>query len=391
MKHRSVLTLLFFVILSIPAYGQINPQTNSKAKAAATFTIQGHLAGYTSPAQITLRTFDQGQKKQLFDTVSLKEERFVLKGKITTPLMVKLTLIDSTGDDYNSQWFFIAPGRIGLSIPADSIDTFLAAQPMITGSAINTDYFKEYLPYISAAQQAIDDWYNDYEKKFAALENNSHLRDSATHQLRLLTRTLTARTADYALAHPDSYVSLYTLYDRFWRHGYNVQVEQAFQQLSSRIKKNDFAASFRKKLLAASRFAPGKIFPATSLYDTNGNTSVLYNRKDKQHYILLEFWFHNCGPCINQFNMLKTIYTPAVSRQLTIINISTDKKKYQAALQAAIKKHELLWPQFWDMDGKLAAQAGINRFPYNFLLSGDGRILQIDISMFELKQLLGLQ
>jgi hypothetical protein len=170
MKHRSILTLYLLVILSIPIYSQINLQSNRKAKATTTFTIQGRLAGYTSPAQIILWTFDLGQKKQLFDTVSLKEERFVLKGKTTMPMMVKLTLIDSTGDDYNSQWFFIAPGHIGLTIHADSIDTFLAAQPMITGSAINTGYFEEYLPYIGAAQQAIDDWYDDYEKKYAVLE-----------------------------------------------------------------------------------------------------------------------------------------------------------------------------------------------------------------------------
>ncbi len=108
----------------------------------------------------------------------------------------------------------------------------------------------------------------------------------------------------------------------------------------------------------------------------------------KKKYTLIDFWYSNCSPCIGQFADLKTIYEKYKGQGFEIIGISADKVKDKQNWQNIINKHQLIWPQYWDINGQETSKLSINTFPTNFLLDSEGKIIKKNIRPVELAEFL---
>jgi thiol-disulfide isomerase/thioredoxin len=91
--------------------------------------------------------------------------------------------------------------------------------------------------------------------------------------------------------------------------------------------------------------------------------------------VLLDFWASWCGPCITAMPEIVATYRKLHDKGFEIVGISLDEDK--AAMDAALKKHEMTWPQHFDGKGwknEVAARFGIQEIPSMWLLDKKGMV-----------------
>ena len=105
-------------------------------------------------------------------------------------------------------------------------------------------------------------------------------------------------------------------------------------------------------------------------FDVDGNTKHISDYLGK--YLLLDFWFSNCGPCIAAIPEMKEI-SETYKEKLTIISISMDS---DAVWKKAMDEHDMSWVNIRDPKsfGGLAANYGVYGMPHYILISPEGKI-----------------
>lgn len=105
------------------------------------------------------------------------------------------------------------------------------------------------------------------------------------------------------------------------------------------------------------------------LYNKNENISL---SELKGKVILLDFWFKNCGPCIESVPHLNAINAKFKSKKFEILGINSwDSKK---DIDWFCNKHEVAYNVL--MNGKdLAEKYGVNLFPTIVLIDKQGKVL----------------
>jgi peroxiredoxin len=142
------------------------------------------------------------------------------------------------------------------------------------------------------------------------------------------------------------------------------------------------------KIALSLSLEPGHVFPKVSFKDTSLKATEL-KQKIAAKYTLLDFWFSNCFPCIEQFAKLKQIYSSSTRGQLQIILVSIDRTQDIINWKKTIAKHELPFLNLLDENGTLTTSTlNVTKFPSNFLLDSSGKIIARDITLEKLNQLL---
>ena len=123
--------------------------------------------------------------------------------------------------------------------------------------------------------------------------------------------------------------------------------------------------------------APGKIMADFQLPDSSGKMISLYSIKSR--YILIDFWFSTCKPCIDGFPELIDLYNKTSREDLTIIGISVDGPSLLPSWKAAIRKYQLPWINLSDPEYSIPYyRYGIENYPTQVLVDGEYRIMMIN-------------
>jgi thiol-disulfide isomerase/thioredoxin len=140
-----------------------------------------------------------------------------------------------------------------------------------------------------------------------------------------------------------------------------------------------------EKLNAAKRISStGRVFPKIEVL-TTGNVKVALSLSgSNQKYILVDFWASYCAPCIRQFNQLKQVYAEYHRKGFDIVGISVDDQKDKRDWLSLIKRFQLPWRQYWDKDRVEAQKMAVSAVPYNYLLDGNGKIINTNITFDDL-------
>ena len=91
--------------------------------------------------------------------------------------------------------------------------------------------------------------------------------------------------------------------------------------------------------------------------------------------VLLDFWASWCGPCMAEMPSVVATYRKLHDQGFEIVGISLDEDR--AAMEAALKKHEMPWPQMFDGQSwrnETVARFGVREIPSAWLLDRTGMV-----------------
>ncbi len=183
---------------------------------------------------------------------------------------------------------------------------------------------------------------------------------------------------EFTEKHPNSYYALWQLVKKQKNDGYKVINENAFDNLSPKIRKSKLGLQFSKDVAVAKQLLVGNLFPIEPF---NNPSKIILGEK----YTLIDFWFSYCSPCIAQIPKYLEINKKYSGKDFQIVQISTDMTKNTDNWKRVIKKYDLPWQSLLDENAKISAAFNINVFPTNFLIDSQGKILKRDISQDDLE------
>jgi len=321
------------------------------------------------------------------DSSQIVNHAFFFNGMLPYPHPFKLYYKDTdSGIETDTEMFFVENGNQVIRV--DSITEGLHIT--INNCASNDEFLLSYLPEMKPYGTA-------WEKCFDRIDSvSNHYNGKAPDSVMTLLRAdeerkkyeLDVFLLNYVRKHPTSYVALWKLVQKFSVLGYTPLYSQIYNCFSPALKKTPTGRELGKALKAASQTAVGKIFPNLPLTDTKNVKLNLAAAQNGKAFVLLDFWYSHCAPCIAQFQQLKTIYREFEPFGLEIICISTDSQNDEKNWLTAINKNQLPWKNFWDIGGVETKKLSINSFPTNFLLDSNGKVIQRNIDPFQLNLLL---
>lgn len=169
---------------------------------------------------------------------------------------------------------------------------------------------------------------------------------------------------------------------------YSSLLDSSYLNLSGTLKSSFAGKMLGSKLRIAAKTSIGGNFPLITVMSLDGTKGKIPIRNKKRRFTFIDFWFSNCGPCISQFPDLKKIYAKYHNEEFEIIGVSVDQKLQKEEWKNTITKYSLPWVQYWDIDGKKAAELNIIAYPTNFLLDENGIIIAKNIDPITLEKLL---
>lgn len=231
-----------------------------------------------------------------------------------------------------------------------------------------------------------EDWENSLrETIFKKEEINRKIVDSLRN---ILIKNDSDKIKNYIETHPRSYIALLDLY----RSNYTVtKFDSLYNNFDSKIKESDLGKLFqlnRENLIFRQKtdfFKAGEFqFKDINLKEEIFNVSSLTSAR----YYLIDFWFSYCGPCIAEIPKYKELHSEYKNKGFEIVSISSDRTKDISNWLALIDKHDIPWKQFLDENGIVTKDIGVHKFPTNFLIDNNGKIIQKDIPQYDLENFL---
>lgn len=312
------------------------------------------------------------------DTVLIRNHSFSFTGMLKCPGEFRIKTIDKNNNVSLSEPFFISAGYHKMTIdkasnPHDIIEVGYGVN--LQNDPANDEYIKKYLPLRNQVSKRYDHLDRTASKCGSIKDNKTKrgcaLAVEAEHES--IKKSLDDVLLTYAKANPSSPIVPWLLYDVIFYNGYVDCYEGVFKVISTYTPAN-INLPIRNFLAKQKLKAIGYPFPLTDFVKANLSKNI-----PKSRYILVDFWFSGCGPCISQFKELKDIYKKYNKKGFEIIAISIDKKEAIPTYKKLIAKNGYLWPQVLDLNGVKTKTVDINSFPSGFLLDNHWKILKTNV------------
>ena len=231
---------------------------------------------------------------------------------------------------------------------------------VVNSDGVTQKEFKEvFMPFVTETK--------DYLKK-----DLSNFFRSENFKIKLL---------DYVKIHPNSFVALWFVIKGLELDGFDANYKKILPLFSKKMKslkpwqKLDSELKLIKFIL--NEELPVLTFKDEALLDKN-----LVIKKNQ--YTLVDFWFSRCKPCLEITPELKKINEQFKDKGFSLVSISVDKEINIEKWKAKIKELQMNWDNYIDINGKIANENKITKYPTNFLIDKNGIIIKQDIDLEEL-------
>jgi thiol-disulfide isomerase/thioredoxin len=137
-----------------------------------------------------------------------------------------------------------------------------------------------------------------------------------------------------------------------------------------RLAPNGADANYARKVIANPKRAGDTLAPLFSVTTLDGQQISLDQLAGK--IVVMDFWATWCPPCRAAVPEFKELTKKYPSSKLVLISFSADSD--QQAWRDFISKHDMEWPQYWDRDGRIRSEFGVDAFPTYLVIDQDGFI-----------------
>ena len=297
-----------------------------------------------------------------FKLVQVLNNQFTINGFQKYPHPFQISYYDAENNSgRSSDFFFVDDGTVNIEINDLSSNKIL-------GNLLHSKSNKEY----------------QYLKKLYS--NSVDALTGEIYNFKAKQKTI----QKYIIQNPNSYVALWDLVIDY-AFGKNYKTDDDIKSilknarlLSPAIKKTSTYQALVNNITKDLELTIDKIFPNIPLNSFDSLIPIIKKNK----FTLLDFWFSGCKPCIAQFPSYKITYGQNKSKGFEIIGISVDRKVDEANWQNVIKKFDINWLQYLDRNEIIAQKLNITRFPTNYLLDNNGKIIKKNISPEDLETFL---
>jgi len=153
-------------------------------------------------------------------------------------------------------------------------------------------------------------------------------------------------------------------------------IKKYYNRLTPKIRGTAYGNRISDYLIARNSLNIGNKIDNFGLSDTTGK--IINLNEIKSDYILLDFWFSRCGPCLKSFPELQNLYFKTDRKTFEIIGISVDLPNETLLWKSTIKKYGLSWTNVNDSKFKLVKKLAIVNYPTKVLLNKDKEIILVD-------------
>ncbi len=309
----------------------------------------------------------------------IKNKKFSLEGYIDEPQGVFITI----DDIYLSSQFIIDKGQQIITI-----NTNLSQEvPKVE----NNTMLDEYSNYISF-RETIDAKNKSFNQKKDSINKlyKGNLPDSVMLVLREEQKKIHNESdttlLNYSELNPNSYIAFWNLV-RLMDWGYEPIFDSIYNSFSETIRCGYAGNVLKSKLQSSCDLSVGNKFISFNCQTAYGKL-FSPNIFIKNKFTLVDFWFSSCVPCRVQFSSMRNLYKKYSDKGFEIVGISVDQINAKKDLEDIIVQENLVWEQYWDVNGTESKRFSINAFPTNFLIDENCKIIFKNISMEELDEFL---
>ena len=358
------------------------------APQGETIVIEGELANVPDSLVIELYEYDGNAGNRIArDTVMDGKFRFEVETEIEGVHSASIDNFDIGLQTYSFLW--IEPGaniRItgdGLDYSAWQIESNVAAQK-------TENRFREAVQAERSQLHRIDMEHAPLMQRYeGGRDGKQHPSDEERKQMQARLRELRSQQSSINMQLIDKEEALLDTetpdeawMERLYRISLKFKITrdtvarargiQLYDRMDERLK-----ASYRGQSIANNLFPPqvvtvGRMLPEDiELKDTLGNVHHLQELRGK--YVLLDFWFSGCGPCIESFPEMKEI-SEQMADSLEVVSISQDSEK---EWRRASARYGITWYNWNDLqrENGIFARFRVSSAPYYFLVSPEGKLI----------------
>ena len=188
-------------------------------------------------------------------------------------------------------------------------------------------------------------------------------------------QALTEKDVTYIKNHPNELYSAITLENIMRFSLPKNRTKELYDNLNNNIQSSKYGLLVRNYLQLSGELNVGDKAIDFQLPDLNGK--IISLNKFKGKYVLLDFWYSNCGPCRKANPNLLKNYRAYRDKGFEIIGISFDKNR--ELWESTIKKDSIAWITVSDLQGTgsdIALTYHINSFPTYYLIDPKGIIIE---------------
>ena len=228
--------------------------------------------------------------------------------------------------------------------------------------------------------------YQEYKNRFLSffVEEEKNIPTATIDGLVYEDVNFDEKLLEYTEGYPDSYVALWALIRAANIKGNISAYERTLNIFSDEIKKSVLWTNFSNEFNSI-RIKDAQEFPALELKNIQLEAERINIPVSK--YVLVDYWFSRCKPCLEAFPKLKEIHEAYHMSGFDIVGVSVDKTKDIPNWKKRITEHNLPWKQYLDENGEEAKKDNVTTFPNNFLLK-DGKVIMRKLSPEELENFL---
>lgn len=312
------------------------------------------------------------------DTVPIRNHSFTFTGMLKYPERLRVFVLAKGKPGIPTEPFFVSAGRNQMTIdenadPHEILDFGMKAD--LQNSPANDEYIQKFLPGYNQISKRYDD-------RDRAITKCNLLKDKKAKAGCLVTaqaikedirKSHNAFLQAYTNKNPRSAILPWLLYDYIHLRGYYDAYAGVLKQIAAYHPENMNNAT-RDFLARQKQITPGYPFVLKDLVEAQ-----LPKNRPAKRYILVDFWFSQCGPCLAQFNKLKRTYSQFGKKDLEIITVSVDDRQNLATYKKVLAKNKYPWLQALDLGGAKSRPMGISSYPTGFLLDNHWKIVKAHI------------